>query len=217
MGDYLRQFSIVTAGIIVTFIGNDMITEYARQKEVKATMHLVIDELKQSREQLKGVHKLMDADRHMAQLIVQSGFNKEAIPEDTLVQYYRFFGNLTSFSYTTDALEVLKGSSLMQYISEKKLLQNIINAYYQLSNAKEDITHYYEIKSDAINEVVQELSVEELTQIAEKRINMSDSFFSRPRWRSFCLIVPDFLNWDSFVELDGLLKQQIETLEERYK
>ena len=34
IGDYFRQFSIVAAGIIVTFWGNDRITENARQKEV---------------------------------------------------------------------------------------------------------------------------------------------------------------------------------------
>lgn len=33
LGDYFRQFSIVAAGIIVTFWGSDRITEYSRQKE----------------------------------------------------------------------------------------------------------------------------------------------------------------------------------------
>lgn len=32
LGDYFRQFSIVAAGIIVTFWGSDRITEYSRQK-----------------------------------------------------------------------------------------------------------------------------------------------------------------------------------------
>ena len=45
IGDYFRQFSIVAAGIIVTFWGNDRITENARQKEVRATMQLVTEEL----------------------------------------------------------------------------------------------------------------------------------------------------------------------------
>ena len=41
IGDYFRQFSIVPAGIIVTFWGIDRITEHARQKEVRATMQLI--------------------------------------------------------------------------------------------------------------------------------------------------------------------------------
>ena len=34
LGDYFRQFSIVAAGIIVTFWGSDKVTEHSRQKEV---------------------------------------------------------------------------------------------------------------------------------------------------------------------------------------
>lgn len=34
LGDYFRQFSIVAAGIIVTFWGSDKIAEHSRQKEV---------------------------------------------------------------------------------------------------------------------------------------------------------------------------------------
>lgn len=45
IGDYFRQFSIVTAGIMVTFIGSNMITNYATEKEVKATMNLIVGEL----------------------------------------------------------------------------------------------------------------------------------------------------------------------------
>ena len=32
LGDYFRQFSIVAAGIIVTFWGSDKVTEHSRQK-----------------------------------------------------------------------------------------------------------------------------------------------------------------------------------------
>ena len=41
LGDYFRQFSIVAAGIIVTFWGSDKVTEHSRQKEVRAAMQLV--------------------------------------------------------------------------------------------------------------------------------------------------------------------------------
>ena len=43
LGDYFRQFSIVAAGIIVTFWGSDRITEYSRQKEVRAANWSIIE------------------------------------------------------------------------------------------------------------------------------------------------------------------------------
>ena len=64
IGDYFRQFSIVAAGIIVTFWGNDRITENARQKEVRATMQLVTEELEYNRQELRNIKHLLDIDIH---------------------------------------------------------------------------------------------------------------------------------------------------------
>ena len=58
VGDYIRQFSIVVAGIIVTFLGSDLITEHTRQKEVRATMLLVAEELEYNRGELHRIKKL---------------------------------------------------------------------------------------------------------------------------------------------------------------
>lgn len=64
LGDYFRQFSIVAAGIIVTFWGSDKLTAHARQKEVQSVMQLVADELKSNRKSLMGVKSLLDIDTH---------------------------------------------------------------------------------------------------------------------------------------------------------
>lgn len=34
VGDYIRQLSIVIVGIIVTFAGSNMITDYSQSKEI---------------------------------------------------------------------------------------------------------------------------------------------------------------------------------------
>ena len=124
IGDYFRQFSIVAAGIIVTFWGNDRITENARQKEVRATMQLVTEEL-----------EYMDVSK---------------IPTDTLWKYGKFFNNMDEFSYRTDALDVLKGSSLMQYIPDKRMLQDVLQTYFELGRKQKDVSDYYAAKTDVI-------------------------------------------------------------------
>ena len=55
LGDYFRQFSIVAAGIIVTFWGSDKVTEHSRQKEVRAAMQLVAEELEYNRKELRNI------------------------------------------------------------------------------------------------------------------------------------------------------------------
>lgn len=69
IGDYFRQFSIVAAGIIVTFWGNDRITENARQKEVRATMQLITEELEYNKQELRNIKHLLDIDIHMSLLL----------------------------------------------------------------------------------------------------------------------------------------------------
>ena len=115
IGDYFRQFSIVAAGIIVTFWGNDRITENARQKEVRATMQLVTEELEYNKQELRNIKHLLDIDIHMSLLLKEHDMDVSKIPTDTLWKYGKLFNNMDEFSYRTDALDVLKGSSLMLY------------------------------------------------------------------------------------------------------
>ena len=132
IGDYFRQFSIVAAGIIVTFWGNDRITENARQKEVRATMQLVTEELEYNRQELRNIKHLLDIDIHMSLLLREHDMDVSKIPTDTLWKYGKFFNNMDEFSYRTDALDVLKGSSLMQYIPDKRMLQDVLQTYFEL-------------------------------------------------------------------------------------
>ena len=87
LGDYFRQFSIVAAGIIVTFWGSDGITENARQKEVRATMQLVADELEYNKGELLETEYLLKQDMHMSLLLKEHKMSVAEIPQDTLDKY----------------------------------------------------------------------------------------------------------------------------------
>ena len=150
IGDYFRQFSIVAAGIIVTFWGSDRITENARQKEVRATMQLVTEELEYNRQELRNIKHLLDIDIHMSLLLREHDMDVSKIPTDTLWKYGTLFNNMDEFSYRTDALDVLKGSSLMQYISDKRMLQDVLQTYFELGRKQKDIGGYYATKTDAL-------------------------------------------------------------------
>ena len=150
IGDYFRQFSIVAAGIIVTFWGNDRITENARQKEVRATMQLITEELEYNKQELRNIKHLLDIDRNMSSLLIEHKMDISRIPADTLSKYDKLFNNMSELSYKTDALDVLKGSSLMQYISDKRLLQDVLQTYFELGRRKKDVSDYYAAKTDVI-------------------------------------------------------------------
>lgn len=217
VGDYIRQFSIVAAGIIVTFWGSDWITERGRQKEVRATMQLVVEELQHNREELRVIKGLLDIDIHMSELMISHDMEISEIHQDTIWKYGKFFTNMASFNYSTDALDVLKGSSLMQYIADKRLLQDMLRTYYKLGKIQTEINAYYDTKSDIL--LAYSLSAKKkntlmvnwnfITEVADMMEN--DGFFN------FVIMVPGFLDWEDFALLDELLSKQIHTLEQIYK
>lgn len=78
----------------------------------------------------------MDIDIHMSLLLREHDMDVSKIPTDTLWKYGKFFNNMDEFSYRTDALDVLKGSSLMQYIPDKRMLQDVLQTYLSWAGNK---------------------------------------------------------------------------------
>lgn len=219
IGDYLRQFSIVAGGVIVTFWGSALVTEQACQKEVHSTMQLVIKELQYNREALQGIKVLINQDIYISSLLIENDLVLSGIPADTLYSYKKFFSNLTSFSYKIDALEVLKGSSLMQYISDKQMLQDILQIYYQLEKIQKSVNSYYLLKEKIIQDLVFSRKKEDLIQTLNKKNNFFEHIsylMNQPSFLNYVIVVPSFFNWQELEKLDQNLSQQIRILKEKY-
>lgn len=129
MGDYFRQFSIVTAGVVVTFTGSALISNRATNREINSTIGLIINELEGNNRDLAVFIEKHQQDRVIAGYLVGSDFDVSSIAQDTLRKYQPFISQLSDFQYSADALDVLKSSSLMQKISDKEMLLNLIETY----------------------------------------------------------------------------------------
>ena len=212
IGDYFRQFSIVAAGIIVTFWGNDRITENARQKEVRATMQLITEELEYNKQELRNIKHLLDIDIHMSLLLKEHDMDVSKIPTDTLWKYGKLFNNMDEFSYRTDALDVLKGSSLMQYIPDKRMLQDVLQTYFELGRKQRDVGDYYATKTDALMSAAMS---RELAHVFDGDDSLRDQALFLVQYKKFINyvnMVPGFLYWHEFDELDERLAKQIQVL-----
>lgn len=217
LGDYFRQFSIVAAGIIVTFWGSDLISENTRQKEVRATMQLVAEELEYNKQELHRVRSLLDIDIHMSRLLMEHDMNISEISVDTLWKYGKLFNNMDEFSNRNDALDVLKGSSLMQYIPDKRMLQDVLQAYYELGKKKKDVGDYYAVKTDVLMGLA--LSAGRKDVLGNNRTFKDEVAYllKHDNFINFVIMVPGFLYWHEFDELDEMLDKQIQVLRAKYK
>lgn len=217
LGDYFRQFSIVAAGIIVTFWGSDKLTEHTRQKEVRAVMQLVAEELEYNREELHDIRRLLNIDIHMSSLLLERKMDISEIPMDTLWKYGKLFNNMAEFFYRTDALDVLKGSSLMQYIPDKRLLQDVLQAYFELERRRKDVSDYYAAKTNVIMGTAMSQKTEDVLRSGRNYRDEVLFLLGHNNFTNFVIMVPGFLNWEDFDKLDELLDRQIQTLKAKYK
>ena len=208
LGDYFRQFSIVAAGIIVTFWGSDRITEYSRQKEVRAAMQLVAEELEYNRKELRNIKHLLDIDRNMSSLLIKHKMDISGIPRDTLTKYDKLFNNMNELSYRTDALDVLKGSSLMQ---------DVLQIYFELGKRKKDIGDYYAAKTDVLMGLAMSKNIKFALETNDSLLDQVSFLISNDEFVNFVIMVPGFLYWNEFDELDEMLDKQIQTLKAKYK
>jgi len=210
----------VAAGIIVTFWGSDKLTAHARQKEVQSVMQLVADELKSNRKSLMGVKSLLDIDIHMSALLIEHRVDISTIPSDTLVKYKKFFSNMSTFDYSTDALDVLKGSSLMQYIPDKRLLQSILQTYHKMGKLQKNVTEYYQMKNDAVMTHLSSIKKEHRLRIISSKGNFEENILSllnNDTFVNYTALVPNFLDWEEFSDLEQVLGEQIRIIEAKYK
>ena len=207
----------MAAGIIVTFWGSDKLTEHTRQKEVRAVMQLVAEELEHNREELHDIRRLLNIDIHMSSLLLERKMDISEIPMDTLWKYDKLFNNIAEFFYRTDALDVLKGSSLMQYIPDKRLLQDVLQAYFELERRRKDVSDYYAAKTNVIMGTAMSQKTEDVLRSDRNYRDEVLFLLGHNNFNNFVIMVPGFLNWDDFDKLDELLDRQIQTLKAKYK
>lgn len=217
LGDYFRQLSIVVLGIVITFLGSDWISNQSRQKEVRAAMQLVIEELKYNKLQLKQFESEYGLDRRMAIKLIDHDFDSDHMPIDTLRKYERFVTGIYTFGYTTDAMEVLKSSSLMQQVPDKRLLLDILHTYNKLKITSFEITSYCDMKEEVLFDYSLSMNEKERMETSESLSLLYRAYFSQDRVRNFCLLVPGYLDEDWCSSAVASIDQCIRAIEAVYR
>lgn len=113
-------------------------------------MQLIHQELQNNRKELLHTRSMINADIRMSRILKETNLELDSVPSDTIKKYWEFFSTTDALNVNTDALEVLKGSQLMQHISDKQMLQDLLQIYGQLDQMKTDVVSYYQLKNHAI-------------------------------------------------------------------
>ncbi|MCD8093371.1 MAG: hypothetical protein LUF01_11290 [Bacteroides sp.] len=179
-GDFFRNFIAVMLGIIITFAGSDWITERNTQKEVKKSLQLVKSELLLNREEMVALRNRVILEQHAANYLFEHKDNPAGMPKDSLLKYFPLPFQWSKFTFTNDAMEMLKASALIQKIQNKELALQIMKVYGTIKAAEASFDKYSNVKDQVQNEFndnpkVKALSYS-LTQQREKAQDMESEF-----------------------------------------
>ena len=135
LGDFICNFIAVVLGIAITFVGSDMIQEHNKKKEVAQALQLVKSELLINRETIEEMMKIEKINKEGACYLLQYKDKMNEASSDSLNYYGYFPFQSQDFLPVTDAMEMLRASSVMQNIKNKELAVEIIQAYAVIKNA----------------------------------------------------------------------------------
>ena len=171
--EYGLQLSVVIIGIVVTFLGSDLISRWSRQQQVKMVMQLIVEELNTNLGLVEHVCEKLEYDRQGMLLFQSYDLDVDAIPVDSLSRYVLIMGAHRSFTLQEDALEVLKTSGLAASVGDKHFLMRVIGCYNKLKMFVTNVDSYNLRKTDALNHL--------FSSAADVNLNNNDP---RGMWKS---------------------------------
>lgn len=89
LGDFFRNFIAVILGIIITFIGNDLIQDYNKKREVTQALQLVKSELLFNKEIIEEMRETEILNKKGALYILQFYEKMDEAHRDSLEYYGR--------------------------------------------------------------------------------------------------------------------------------
>jgi len=150
---YIRDFSIVVAGIAVTLYVNYRITNQGEKRDINLYLNAIKLEMEENIKTLdKAIEYIKPSIRYSQYLQTH---NKESLDKDTINSYVPVFYSSQSFTFKTNAFEMFKSSGVMRLMNDKELLLTIWDVYAQLTDLKELLDWSDQIKT---NDLIKEAS-----------------------------------------------------------
>lgn len=149
--EYGIQLSVVILGVMVTFIGSGLIDRWRQARQVRATMQLIVGELAYDRMQVESVCERLRFDLQGSHLFERYAKDVDRMPADSLARYLPLLGAMRAPAFRTDALEVLKTSGVIQSVSDKSFLMELLGCYGELTSFEERVDLYNRRKLEAMN------------------------------------------------------------------
>lgn len=150
-GDYIRQLSVIIIGILITFQGSAWLESARQRRESRELLAMVEQEMGDN------LAEMMRAQKMGAMEIEAMGFFRRHIndvrsaPRDSIKMYSWLLDLGLSYSYTSNAFEVLKSSPSAANKIDKQLMSSIFLCYDRIKTSFVSLNYYYSGKFERVS------------------------------------------------------------------
>lgn len=218
IGDYVRQFSIVMGGVLLTLWLTARIADTAKQREVRQAMQLVALELYGNAEIIRMYGNLYEEEARIARRIMEKEFSPAAFPVDTASYYaQKITGGLhRPFRFSTDALEMLKTSGLTAHIADKQQVIDLLRSYNRIESFDSTIALYFDLRKEALLDYDKRHPQAILDRSPETIARLFARTIADKSIRNWITSIPRSFDAAFFIRAEEQIEATIASLEKRY-
>ncbi|GEM_PF-6508211 len=167
VGNFIYQLAIVVLGILITFVGSDVIGNMSNQKQLRQSMKMVVNELVENLRILENIRLTATTEARVAGYFSERLTDFSAIPTDTLERYQDIFLSSPMFNLQKNAMETFKVSGIVQDESSQELLNEIFNCYDNIETIQKTMDQYYYSKTERMETFAAKMTIPQVLQIRE--------------------------------------------------
>jgi len=145
---YVRDLSIVVAGIAVTLYASDRVTGKSERRDLALYMNAIKLEVEENIKTLEHQIEILQPSIRYADYL--RSHDRNSLDKDTLKSYINICYNFQGPSFKTNAFEMLKSSGMMRLVTNKELLLLLWDVYEELDGVKETFDIMFPIKWEDI-------------------------------------------------------------------
>lgn len=218
IGDYARQFSIVTGGVLLTLWLTARIADTAKQREVRQAMQLVALELSDNAEIIRMYGNVYEEEARIALRIMEKEFSPAAFPVDTASYYAQKItsGLHRPFRFSTDALEMLKTSGLTAHIADKQQVIDLLRCYNRIESFDSILALYFDLRKEALLDYDKKHPQAIMDRSPKAIARLFDRMISDQSIRNWITSIPRSFDEMFFIRAEEQVEAAIASLEKRY-
>lgn len=159
VGKYLRELSIVVAGVAITLYAGSYLNRKSEQRSLQQFLNAVKFEMK---ENLVSINDQCDffQESYDTYKFIKS-FREKGANMDSLAAFVPTIYSYRMYGYKYDAFESLKASGYMRLIKDETLLSTITESYGITKSVEQISLFYFNQKLEILNRIQMAQSIDE--------------------------------------------------------